>query len=399
MIVDDDRSMVWKWVLLVLGWAPPRRFESLAEDLSEFSVCRPRRSARPAARLWCVAARRVPLRSFALLACLLPSPGTLTQNHSSQSSSTTSSSSSNDKQRTKVTVASKPARQRSLFIRAPSNSQPPATAPNRGRLPSRRFASSLPYPSSTSSSPALSHLCSFSFAARHQPAPSSTASSLDPRLHLHHYATARIYSCLRRPMPALTARPRRPMLGPRRHHPPLHLQRSSSSSSSARGGPRAAQTRMQRTSAFAQMEEEEEEERVPTAHRRQSRRLMRGCGEKRRPSECGVAKIAARRYQHAHHPAPARRLDVYVWDYLTRRGFTGAAKTLVSEAHMAEPPDVPLRTPQGLLFECAQTLVFAAYTHAYSHARILPAIRPRLQILGNLLGRLCRSIGSRNRRC
>lgn len=45
------------------------------------------------------------------------------------------------------------------------------------------------------------------------------------------------------------------------------------------------------------------------------------------------------------------RLDVYVWDYLTRRGFHGAAKTLVEEAPMSEPPDVPLRTPQGLLFE------------------------------------------------
>lgn len=45
------------------------------------------------------------------------------------------------------------------------------------------------------------------------------------------------------------------------------------------------------------------------------------------------------------------RLDVYVWDYLTRRGFNGAAKTLVSEAQMNEPPDVPLKTPQGLLFE------------------------------------------------
>ncbi|PWN19178.1 hypothetical protein BCV69DRAFT_46651 [Microstroma glucosiphilum] len=47
----------------------------------------------------------------------------------------------------------------------------------------------------------------------------------------------------------------------------------------------------------------------------------------------------------------ATKLDVYVWDYLTRRGFNGAAKTLVSEAQMNEPPDVPLKTPQGLLFE------------------------------------------------
>lgn len=50
-------------------------------------------------------------------------------------------------------------------------------------------------------------------------------------------------------------------------------------------------------------------------------------------------------------PPSHHRLDVYVWDYLTRRGFNGAAKTLVSEAQMNEPPDVPLKTPQGLLFE------------------------------------------------
>ncbi|CEH12420.1 WD40 repeat-containing protein [Ceraceosorus bombacis] len=47
----------------------------------------------------------------------------------------------------------------------------------------------------------------------------------------------------------------------------------------------------------------------------------------------------------------ATKLDVYVWDYLTRRGFHGSAKTLVSEAGMVEIPQVPLRTPQGLLFE------------------------------------------------
>lgn len=45
------------------------------------------------------------------------------------------------------------------------------------------------------------------------------------------------------------------------------------------------------------------------------------------------------------------RLDVYVWDYLTRRGFTRAAKSLMNEAGMTEAPDVPLKTPQGLLFE------------------------------------------------
>lgn len=45
------------------------------------------------------------------------------------------------------------------------------------------------------------------------------------------------------------------------------------------------------------------------------------------------------------------RLDVYVWDYLCRRGFQRAAKSLLSEAGMAESPDVPLKTPQGLLFE------------------------------------------------
>lgn len=115
MIVDDDRSMVWKWVLLlVLGWAPPRRFESLAEDLSEFSLCRPRRSARPAARLWCVAARRVPLRS--LLACL---PASFSRNpHSKPFIAVVIDDELiiiQRQQSTKVTVASKPARQRSLL--------------------------------------------------------------------------------------------------------------------------------------------------------------------------------------------------------------------------------------------------------------------------------------------
>ena len=45
------------------------------------------------------------------------------------------------------------------------------------------------------------------------------------------------------------------------------------------------------------------------------------------------------------------RLDVYVWDYLTRRGFNQAAQSLVTEAGMVDIPQVPLRTPQGLLFE------------------------------------------------
>ncbi|PWN49077.1 hypothetical protein IE53DRAFT_164403 [Violaceomyces palustris] len=60
----------------------------------------------------------------------------------------------------------------------------------------------------------------------------------------------------------------------------------------------------------------------------------------------------------------ATKLDVYVWDYLSRRGFSGAAKALMSEAGMAEPPDVPLRTPQGLLFEYWAIFwdVFAART-------------------------------------
>lgn len=47
----------------------------------------------------------------------------------------------------------------------------------------------------------------------------------------------------------------------------------------------------------------------------------------------------------------ATKLDVYVWDYLSRRGFNSAAKALMNEAGMTEPPEVPLRTPQGLLFE------------------------------------------------
>ncbi|PWZ03280.1 hypothetical protein BCV70DRAFT_14446 [Testicularia cyperi] len=47
----------------------------------------------------------------------------------------------------------------------------------------------------------------------------------------------------------------------------------------------------------------------------------------------------------------ATKLDVYVWDYLTRRGFNSAAKALMNEAGMTEPPEVPLKTPQGLLFE------------------------------------------------
>ncbi len=47
----------------------------------------------------------------------------------------------------------------------------------------------------------------------------------------------------------------------------------------------------------------------------------------------------------------ATKLDVYVWDYLSRRGFNSAAKALMNEAGMTEPPEVPLKTPQGLLFE------------------------------------------------
>lgn len=60
----------------------------------------------------------------------------------------------------------------------------------------------------------------------------------------------------------------------------------------------------------------------------------------------------------------ATKLDVYVWDYLIRRGFARAAQILIDEAGMTDAPDVPLKTPQGLLFEYWAIFwdVFAART-------------------------------------
>ncbi len=65
----------------------------------------------------------------------------------------------------------------------------------------------------------------------------------------------------------------------------------------------------------------------------------------------------------------ATKLDVYVWDYLSRRGFSSAAKALMNEAGMAEPRGAAQDAP-----------------------------RPPLRVLGHLLGRLCRSLRSRRHR-
>ncbi|MCO5589637.1 hypothetical protein L7F22_043605 [Adiantum nelumboides] len=55
--------------------------------------------------------------------------------------------------------------------------------------------------------------------------------------------------------------------------------------------------------------------------------------------------------QHRQGSEEASKLDVYVWDYLTRRGFNNTAKILQNEARLGESPDVALKTPQGLLYE------------------------------------------------
>lgn len=47
----------------------------------------------------------------------------------------------------------------------------------------------------------------------------------------------------------------------------------------------------------------------------------------------------------------APQLDVYIWDYLQCRGLTKAAQVLAEECKLPERPEVPLRTPMGLLFE------------------------------------------------
>ena len=76
--------------------------------------------------------------------------------------------------------------------------------------------------------------------------------------------------------------------------------------------------------------------------------MMRGHGAKKRQSEYRCQ----RRWSDGMADSAWLRLDVYVWDYLTRRGFSRTAKSLMNEAGMTEAPGVPLQTPQGLLFEC-----------------------------------------------
>lgn len=97
------------------------------------------------------------------------------------------------------------------------------------------------------------------------------------------------------------------------------------------------------------------------------------------------------------------RLDVYIWDYLTRRGFARAAKALISEAGMTEAPDVPLKTPQGLLFESVY-LAFSRFLIFSPQAKIKLTLDDvdllyTSQILGNLLGRVCSQNWAGKRRC
>lgn len=47
----------------------------------------------------------------------------------------------------------------------------------------------------------------------------------------------------------------------------------------------------------------------------------------------------------------ADKLDLYVWDYCKRRGYHSAAKALAADAGLSDAPEIPLKTPQGLLFE------------------------------------------------
>lgn len=66
-------------------------------------------------------------------------------------------------------------------------------------------------------------------------------------------------------------------------------------------------------------------------------------------------------------PPPSRRnwgneadkLDLYVWDYCKRRGYNAAAQALTTDAGLGEVPEVPLKTPQGLLFEYARFFAIA----------------------------------------
>ena len=66
---------------------------------------------------------------------------------------------------------------------------------------------------------------------------------------------------------------------------------------------------------------------------------------------CERCRASTSRRERSVSLTSLSRLDVYVWDYLTRRGFNQAAQSLVTEAGMVDIPQVPLRTPQGLLFE------------------------------------------------
>ena len=45
------------------------------------------------------------------------------------------------------------------------------------------------------------------------------------------------------------------------------------------------------------------------------------------------------------------RLDLYIADYLSKRGYHQAAQTVVAEAGLGKENKVPIDAPQGLLYE------------------------------------------------
>ena len=53
-----------------------------------------------------------------------------------------------------------------------------------------------------------------------------------------------------------------------------------------------------------------------------------------------------------------RRFNIYIWDYCQKRGYLGTAQKLVEEAKLPPTPRPPIDAKQGLLYECAYSLIF-----------------------------------------
>ena len=100
---------------------------------------------------------------------------------------------------------------------------------------------------------------------------------------------------------------------------------------------------------------------TPSANSEHSEKRARGEQNEEHNASTNVAPAAHTNGAQSQTTSPiyeaiesnpqADKLDLYVWEYLQRRNYKQSAAALVSDSGLPEQPEVPIRTPQGLLFE------------------------------------------------